>query len=136
MLWLLFGQRIGNEALDGYSDKIMENINLVPFYTLKDYISMLKSGETRRITYLAIINLVGNVIMFVPLGFLLPFIYKRAKSFAGCMVTSFIILLCVEVTQLITFLGSFDIDDLLLNMVGAFIGYIGYKMMKIDKPSV
>lgn len=128
MAWLLFGQRVGNDVSGGYWNELSQNINLTPFETVGKYLNTLKNSENGRISHQAVINLGGNVIMFVPLGFLLPFNLSRAKSLKGCMTACLIIIMCVELIQLFTLLGSFDVDDLILNMVGVWIGYMIYSI--------
>ena len=64
--------------------------------------------------------------MFVPLGLLLPFVNDRAKGLKNCVVMTFALMMLVETVQLFTLLGSFDIDDLLLNIIGAMLGYVIY----------
>ena len=68
-------------------------------------------------------NLFGNVFIFVPFGFFLP-MGSRQRSFFGTAFYSFGLSLCVEVFQFITKVGSFDVDDLLLNTIGGICGYI------------
>ena len=68
-------------------------------------------------------NLFGNILIFVPFGFFLPMGSKR-RSFFVTLFYSFGLSLCVEIFQLITKVGSFDVDDLLLNTIGGVIGYI------------
>lgn len=68
-------------------------------------------------------NLAGNVLIFAPLGFFLP-MASRYHSFFSTLFLGFGISLCVEVFQLITRVGSFDVDDLFLNTCGAVVGYI------------
>ncbi len=70
-------------------------------------------------------NLFGNVLIFVPFGFFLP-MASRYRSFFGTMFYSFGLSLCVEVFQLVTKVGSFDVDDLLLNTIGGVLGYISF----------
>lgn len=130
MVWLLFGQRIGNDVEGRYWNELSQNINLTPFETVGKYLNTLKNSENGRISHQAVINLGGNVIMFIPLGFLLPFNMEKVKGFGNCMTACLIIIMCVELIQLFTLLGSFDVDDLLLNMMGAAIGYIMYKNLK------
>ena len=68
-------------------------------------------------------NLAGNILIFIPIGFFLP----MASVHRTCSVMifeSFCISLVIEVTQLITKVGCFDVDDLLLNTLGGLIGYI------------
>ena len=125
MLWLLFGQRVSNDVQGGYWDELSQNINLVPFRTIGGYMDRLYNSAGK-LNHQAVINLGGNVIMFIPLGFLLPFVSDRAKKLKNCFVMTFAVILSVELLQLATLLGSFDIDDLLLNMIGIFMGWMAY----------
>lgn len=68
-------------------------------------------------------NLFGNVLIFVPFGFFMPMASKY-RSFFSTLFYSFGLTLCVETFQLITKVGSFDVDDLLLNTIGGVVGYI------------
>ena len=125
MLWLLFGQRVSNDVQGGYWDELSQNINLVPFETIGRYMDRLYNSAGK-LNHQAVINLGGNVIMFVPLGLLLPLVTDRAKKLKNCFVMTFALLMLVETVQLFTLLGSFDIDDLLLNMIGIFMGWMAY----------
>lgn len=78
-----------------------------------------------RVGYLAaFLNLAGNVIGFLPFGFILPVIGKRMKNGFLVTVCGFCLSLFVESMQLIFKVGSFDVDDLLLNTAGGLAGYI------------
>ena len=68
-------------------------------------------------------NIVGNVLIFVPFGFFMP-MASRYRSFLTTAFYGFGISLCVEIFQLLTRVGSFDVDDLLLNTIGGIVGYI------------
>lgn len=70
-------------------------------------------------------NLFGNVLIFVPFGFLLP-MASRYRSCFSTLYASFGLSLCIEIFQFITKVGSFDVDDLLLNTIGGVIGHILY----------
>lgn len=70
------------------------------------------------------LNLVGNVLAFVPFGFFLPVIVRKSRSFFYMIFFSFEFSLIVETLQLISKVGSFDVDDLLLNTIGGVIGYL------------
>ena len=77
--------------------------------------------------YLAILGplllIVGNVIIFIPFGFFLPMASKYRSCFAT-LFWSFGLSLCVEIFQLLTKVGSFDVDDILLNTIGGVAGHI------------
>ena len=68
-------------------------------------------------------NLFGNVLIFMPFGFFLP-MASRYRSFAAAVLYSFSLSLGVETFQLLTRVGSFDVDDLFLNTIGGAAGYI------------
>ena len=68
-------------------------------------------------------NLFGNVIIFIPFGFFLPMAIKY-RSFFATLFWSFGLSLCVETFQLLTKVGSFDVDDILLNTTGGVAGHI------------
>lgn len=70
-------------------------------------------------------NLLGNVIIFLPLGFLMPMASKY-RSFLATTVNCLLLSLAVELFQLISRVGSFDVDDLLLNTIGGILGYISF----------
>lgn len=68
-------------------------------------------------------NVVGNVLIFVPFGFFMP-MASRNRSFFSTVFYSFGLSLCVEFFQLVTKVGCFDVDDLLLNTIGGILGYL------------
>ena len=68
-------------------------------------------------------NLFGNVIIFMPCGFFMPMASKY-RSLFSTVFYSFGLSLCVETFQLVPKVGSFDVDDLLLNTIGGLAGYI------------
>jgi len=70
-------------------------------------------------------NLFGNVLIFVPFGFFLP-MASRYRSFFSTLYAGFGVSLCIEVFQFVTKVGSFDVDDLLLNTIGGILGHIIY----------
>ncbi len=130
MLWLLFGQRVGLDYSGSYSEIVTSNLNLVPFQTIHNYLLLLSSTSSGTAFRHAIINLAGNVIMFVPLGFFLPNVFTKRNTFTGCLLQCAILILIIEIIQLFTLLGSCDIDDFILNMAGAAAGYGIYTVLR------
>ena len=82
-----------------------------------------------------IVNLLGNVVCFMPFGFLLPTISRKKifKNIISVTLMTFLFSLFIETAQLLTKVGAFDVDDLFLNAVGGFLGYIFMKLTKIRK---
>lgn len=101
--------------------KGIHNNNFIPFKIFYDsYISHIKYGNY---TYF-IISLLGNIVLFIPYGFLLPSLYEIKGKHV--VLLGFSLLLFIELSQL--FLPRWtDIDDIILNTFGTFVGYQLYK---------
>ncbi|MGN0203822.1 MAG: VanZ family protein [Coprococcus sp.] len=69
-------------------------------------------------------NLFGNVIAFMPFGFLMPVLRKRERRVGNVAFMTFLLSLFIEIVQLLTRVGSFDVDDLILNTMGGILGYV------------
>ncbi len=90
--------------------------NIIPFRTILSY---LNGGHGWLI---ATLNLAGNIVLLVPIGFLVPFVYTAMtgkKSFFLAIATGF----AIEGTQVLLRVGIFDIDDVILNALGVMVGY-------------
>ena len=68
-------------------------------------------------------NLFGNILIFMPFGFFIS-MASRTRGFFKTLFYSLCLSLCVEILQLATRVGSFDVDDILLNTVGGVLGYL------------
>lgn len=79
------------------------------------------------------INFIGNIILFVPVGFLLPLLFKRMEFFLYTVIVGLFISLFIEIMQLPQNRSS-DVDDLWLNTLGAFIGYVFFVLIKKKFP--
>lgn len=73
-------------------------------------------------------NLFGNILAFLPFGFLLPFIISKANSHFRIITLSAFSSLGIELMQFVFKLGAFDIDDIILNTIGGWTGYIIFKI--------
>lgn len=129
MAWLLFG-RERFDAPMGYWQQVADNINPRPFETIIRLMGFLIYDYSDGLKRHAIINLVGNVIMFVPLGFLPALLLRQFRPLWKCMMWGGVIIVCVELTQLFALVGSCDFDDLLLNLVGIGLGYGLYRAVE------
>lgn len=107
-----------------YWEHISMNINIVPFYTIKQNLYLILKQSNPYLVPHAIINLLGNIIGFIPFGILLPLLLKRARTFKRFFFYAISGIVLIELIQLFTLRGSFDIDDLILNMLGSLIGYM------------
>lgn len=92
------------------------NINLVPLRNILPYLSEIKSDY-------AFLNILGNIICFIPLGFLIPITFRTLRSFWKVTLFSFVIIFIIESLQFLLLLGYFDVDDIILDMLSAIVGY-------------
>jgi len=67
--------------------------------------------------------LILNIILFIPLGFLLPLMSKNFKNFYRTLIIALLFTFIIEIIQYVTGLGIFEIDDIFNNIIGAIIGY-------------
>jgi glycopeptide antibiotics resistance protein len=93
----------------------------------KDHVNF-KLFQMFKIYKLSSRQIVGNFIMLLPLGIYLPILYKKISGFFAVMLVSFGVSVFIEVLQLISSYRSTDVDDVLLNTLGACLGFILYRM--------
>ena len=97
-------------------------VNVVPMVELWNWI--LK-GVWWHLFY----NVIGNFIWFVPLGCLVPALFKKQRRLGRVMFIGAIVSTSIEVLQYILCTGVTDIDDVILNTIGAGIGYIVFNIL-------
>lgn len=78
---------------------------------------------------------IENVLLFIPYGFLLACVFRTARKIFPVLFIGMISSLAIEVIQLVTGTGIFQIDDLLTNTLGAVIGYIIFRCIRCFKSS-
>jgi len=100
--------------------------NFIPFYTIGNYIIAWIKGTVNQSTI--IINIVANILIFAPMGMLLPTLFAKLRRKKTFLITMLIMLICVELIQFLFGVGSCDIDDIILNMTGAYIFYNIWKL--------
>jgi glycopeptide antibiotics resistance protein len=97
--------------------------NFIPFKTIKPYLL----GDN---LIIASANLVGNVALLIPVGILIPFIW-RMMTWKQALLIAVIAGLSIELSQVVLRIGIFDIDDVILNALGVMIGYWLHRLLGI-----
>ncbi|MER1987918.1 MAG: VanZ family protein [Solibacillus sp.] len=100
------------------------SINLVPFHSIGSYLF----SDDKLLRAFAFSNVVGNIVLFVPLGVYLP-LFIREKSILKNVLWIILISALVEILQFVFRVGASDIDDVILNGLGGFIGIIAYRIL-------
>ncbi len=130
MAWLLFGQRLGAPRPADYRAAMAANMNLVPLWTIRHFLALTQGAAGPYLARFAAVNLLGNVWVFVPLGVFMPALWRPMEKlwlFALCLAG---LIVAIELVQLVTLLGSCDVDDLILNMTGGLLGYGGWRLAR------
>lgn len=119
----LYGARNGNQFhLKVFSKEHFEMTNLVPMKTILGFFDRLNQATIN--INIVVRNLGANLLMFIPMGMALPVLFeKRFNSFWKTILFTVGLVFVIEVIQFLTFTGSADIDDLILNTISCAVGY-------------
>ena len=107
-----YGRTVTEERLYRYN--LVPFVEIRRFWVYRDQLGM----------FAVFTNIFGNVIGFIPYGFILPVITHRCRNGFFIILSGFALSLTVETIQLVTRSGCFDVDDLILNTLGAAMGYL------------
>ena len=115
LYFLIFSDWYGRTGVyDDYHYNFVPFQEILRYWNYRDQLGML-----------SFTNLAGNVLVFVPFGFLSA-MASRKRSFLRTSLDGFLLSLMVETFQLLTMVGSFDVDDLILNTFGVMLGFLGF----------
>lgn len=106
-----------------FSSEETINFNLIPFRSIGVQLTHINE-------WWALKNILGNIISFIPFGFLLPIVYNKINSFFKFFASNILFILFVESFQFFTRIGCFDVDDIILNFVGSLCGYLVLLLVK------
>jgi glycopeptide antibiotics resistance protein len=107
-----------------------DGFNIIPIVNTAREFAATLTPRTNYMTPHFLENILGNIVLFVPLGILLPFLSEKFYSLKKILLTAFVCSLSIEIVQFIsTYFGSYrsvDIDDIILNTLGALLGFTIY----------
>lgn len=124
LIKVLLLSRVALSELFSGQNMVYRSINIIPFRSIMEYFTA--SSET--VKTFSFGNVIGNILIFIPLGLYLP-LMKKDKRAAISLLFVFIVSFSVEVVQGILGIGTADIDDVILNSLGGWIGILGYKFL-------
>ena len=126
LLFILFARYKDNFSLSlaDFTNRLSTAVNLKPFHTIASYLKAFENGNVS----MAVVrnNLLGNFLLFMPYPLFISALSKCKNTF-GIMFVTILTVVSVEMIQIITGLGSLDVDDMILNVSGALIAYIIFK---------
>ena len=121
LLYVLFFRRIGVDYPWTYPEYLNAMHNFIPFKSVYDLFTAPVLPVS--VVFRFALNFFGNILLFIPWGVLLPACFERMRFFRRFAILTLVTLIAVETIQILTMLGSFDVEDIMLNMAGACIGY-------------
>ena len=113
--------------LDSYNPEFTPDKNVVPFKTIFEYFINSESYNTDIIIY----NIFGNILLFLPFALFIGLAFRKNISAKNLFFTSILTAFFIEIFHREMFNGIFDIDDIILRVFGAFIGWLIFS--KIQK---
>ena len=128
LFWILFN-RSRYVAGIPYFEQMQQYVNLKPFHTISLYWHLLTDPVRPVLTRLAIYNLAGNILLFLPMGFLIPAIWENFRKPIAVLLSVALLVTTAEILQVLLLAGSCDIDDLILNLLGTALGYPFHKFL-------
>lgn len=128
LVFILFIRNDLPESDMPLKDYVKTHVNLVPFSTIGELLGRLMKNTIN--VDVVIRNLVGNLLAFMPLGFIYPFFAKNTIGIGRFLCVSALTILLAEVLQLVFKCGILDIDDIFLNVIGAVLGFYIFSIIK------
>ncbi len=118
--FMFFADSLGRDITqEGYAYNLTLFKEIRRFYIYREQVGMKAF----------ILNDIGNVVAFMPFGFFFPVIMGLRERPIVTVPVCFAFSLCLEVIQLLTRVGSFDVDDILLNTLGGILGLLIYRLV-------
>ncbi|MBF1305240.1 MAG: VanZ family protein [Oribacterium sinus] len=114
----------------GFMNRAEFSYNMEPFKEIFRFLFYWKQIGLAH----ALENLLGNIIGFCPLGFLLPRFSKRCRMYwYNTVMSGYLLSFGVEAIQLIFRAGSCDVDDIILNTLGTALGYVLFRLIQRER---
>ncbi len=103
-----------NGELSGF-----RSFNIKPFQTFGDFMDIARRGQFLR----GFSNILGNMLVFMPMGYFIPMLFRRLRKPAAVILTAVLLSVFFEISQYLFYLGTSDIDDVILNTLGGAAGH-------------
>lgn len=124
----LFLKKVAFDEIFLPGRELLHSINPEPFRTITNYLNIISDNTDFQLIAEAKVNLIGNIVLFFPLGIYLQ-MFKKDKRIFTSLIIVFLSTVAVEAIQYALGLGHCDIDDVILNLLGGFIGILFYRLL-------
>ncbi|TDH26446.1 VanZ family protein [Segetibacter sp. 3557_3] len=121
-----------------YTNSFPNRANIVPFVNAVTNLEDILKTHTFRIMLPHLVeNILGNLVLLVPIGFLFPICFRYFQSFKRVIIAGFLVSFVIETLQyflkFVAIYRSADIDDIILNTTGVALGYLAYQLLVVKK---
>ncbi len=133
LVYLLFLNRQYRFASNGMTlaEYMQTAVNLIPFKTIMELVT--RTAQRTINPDIVFDNAIGNLLLFFPMGIYMPTVRRGTRKLGKFLKKIVVIVFVVETLQLVFRVGSFDVDDILLNVVGAAAGYGIWKTNAVQR---
>lgn len=131
VLWMMLFARLEKAQVVSFGEYAQGHLELIPLGTITGQLALAGGGSAH-----ALANLGGNVLLFAPFGVLLPALLRPLRRFWRFLAVFAGSVAAVETAQLLLRVGFCDVDDLLLNCLGAALGFLLWRWTGSRHPSV
>ena len=115
-------------SFDEYVDRLSYLFNVMPGETIRANLENINIDMKN-----CLLNTLGNIGLFIPLGILFPCCFKSQRKYYTFALNLLLIIIFIELLQILTSTGKFDIDDIILNFIGGTIGFFITAIRPIKK---
>lgn len=123
-LWIIIFTYVSPLELFDQSRPVIRGVNLIPFHEIGQYLS----GSANVSRTVVMNNILGNIVIFTPLGLYLPLLIKNNSVIKNVYAVA-LISLAIEIIQFVFAIGISDIDDIILNTVGGTLGIAIFSLL-------
>ncbi len=131
LIYFLFLDKIVIPPRFTFFEHIAKRTNLLPLRTILRYYYKVKTNSINYDT--VILKIGGDLVGLIPMGFFIGYLFLKINTLDRAIICGLVIVLFVELTQLLTMIGSFDVDNFILMLPGFMLGYIFSKSKIILK---
>ncbi len=133
LVYLLFLNREYRFAHSGMTlgEYMQSAVNLIPFRTITELVT--RTAQHTINPDIVFDNAIGNLLLFFPMGIYMPTVRRGTRKIGKFLKKMLLIVFVVEALQLVFRVGSFDVDDILLNVAGAAAGYAIWKTNAVQR---
>lgn len=128
LIYFLFLKNIGADYPMTYAEYISTMRNLIPLRCIYEFCTVPHMTLTFAVRFF--LQLIGNIVLFFPWGVLGPVCFDALKQQKAFLIFTLVMIIVIELIQLVAMVGIFDVDDIILNVVGSNMGFSTWRKMR------